>query len=52
MSNKEIVNINGRPFEVLEWNCAESNCDGEGTYRWELYAIPASASPDSEKEDR
>lgn len=34
----EIVVINGRRFEVVEWDWQDPDCDGQGTQVWTLYA--------------
>ena len=43
MSESEIV-INGKTYEVVEWSLEDPDCDGEGTYRWTLYAVPVAGA--------
>ena len=39
--NEDEVVINGERYDVVEWSLEDPDCDGEGTYRWVLYATPA-----------
>ena len=33
----QVVAINGREYDVIEWSHRESDVDGEGMERWELF---------------
>lgn len=46
MSVAQVV-INGERYEVVEWSLEDPDCDGEGTWRWVLYAVPSGDNADN-----